>query len=72
MTKSLFDFHAEFKLGIDDMDQQHVRLMDMLNIESADESAFRAALSDCYAGIIGHIGKTDRKYAVFLHSKETL
>jgi hemerythrin len=31
MTKPLFDFDAEFKLGIDAIDQEHIKLVDMLN-----------------------------------------
>jgi hemerythrin len=31
MTKKLFDFDAEFRLGIDSVDSEHVKLIDMLN-----------------------------------------
>lgn len=31
MTKKLFDFDSEFKLGIEAVDQEHVKLVDMLN-----------------------------------------
>jgi hemerythrin len=31
MSKKLFDFDAEFKLGIDSVDNEHVKLVDMLN-----------------------------------------
>jgi hemerythrin len=31
MTKKLFDFDAEFRLGIDVIDNEHVKLIDMLN-----------------------------------------
>lgn len=31
MTKPLFNFDAEFKLGIDAIDQEHVKLVDMFN-----------------------------------------
>ncbi len=31
MAKKLFDFDAEFKLGIDEVDREHVKLVDMLN-----------------------------------------
>jgi hemerythrin len=31
MTKKLFDFDAEFRLGIDSVDNEHVKLIDMLN-----------------------------------------
>ena len=126
----LFDFDKEFKLGIEAVDNEHVRLVDMLNqvhallsegkreearqfftqtlsgyvnehfaneekfmdgiafpsldehrkihenfkktfqdlvpqIQSADEAAFRKALTDAFTWIITHIGKTDRKYATF-------
>jgi hemerythrin len=133
MTKKLFDFENEFRLGIDEIDNEHVKLIDMLNevhrlisigerdqarqyfgetlssyvnehftneekfmesiqfagleehhkihenykksfqqllplIESYDEAAFRAALSDAFTWIINHIGKTDRRYAKFYFS----
>lgn len=135
MTKKLFDFDAEFKLGIEVIDREHVRLVDMLNdvhallsegkrqeaqnylnetlsayvvehftneerfmasigfpgledhkkihdnfrrsfeelkpqIASYDESAFRKVLSDTFTWIIGHIGKTDRRYATFYHAQK--
>ncbi len=31
MAKKLFDFDAEFRLGIDDVDNEHIKLVDMLN-----------------------------------------
>ncbi len=31
MTRPLFNFDAEFRLGIDAIDQEHVKLVDMLN-----------------------------------------
>lgn len=31
MGKKLFDFDAEFKLGIDSVDSEHIKLVDMLN-----------------------------------------
>ena len=31
MAKKLFDFDAEFKLGIDEVDNEHIKLVDMLN-----------------------------------------
>lgn len=31
MTKKLFDFEAEFKLGIEEIDSQHIILIEMLN-----------------------------------------
>jgi hemerythrin len=130
MAKKLFDFDAEFRLGIDVIDQEHVKLVDMLNavhslisegkkdqarryfsetlsgyvtehfaneeqfmesmafpgleehkkihenfkksfeelkpkIELYDDTAFRSALSDAFTWIVGHIGRTDRKYARF-------
>jgi hemerythrin len=134
MAKKVFDFEAEFKLGIEAVDREHVRLVEMLNdvyalladgkraeaqsyfnetlsgyvvehfaneekfmeslgfpgleehrkihenfkrsfyelqpaIATADEAAFRQALSDAFTWIIGHIGKTDRKYAAFYLAK---
>jgi len=130
MAKPIFNFDKEFRLGIDEMDNEHIKLVSMLNdvyellnngqkdqaremftsllsnyvvehfsheeqfmqtigypalaehkrihdifksdfnmlkpsIESADVAAFRKALADTFAWIIGHIGKTDRKYAEF-------
>lgn len=130
----MFDFDAEFRLDIDLIDNEHIKLVDMLNdvyallgegkrdearqyfnetlssyvnehfsneekfmvsigfpyfnehkkihenfkksfhelqplIESCDEAAFRKALNDAFVWIIAHIGKTDKKYAVFYLSK---
>lgn len=31
MSKQLFDFEAEFRLGIDSVDNEHIKLVDMLN-----------------------------------------
>jgi hemerythrin len=31
MTSKLFDFDAEFRLGIESVDNEHIRLIDMLN-----------------------------------------
>ncbi len=31
MAKDLFNFEAEFKLGIDEIDQEHIKLVNMLN-----------------------------------------
>ena len=31
MTKNIFDFEANFKLGIDEVDSEHIMLVDMLN-----------------------------------------
>jgi hemerythrin len=134
MAKKLFDFEAEFRLGIEVIDNEHVKLVDMLNevhalisdgkkdearhyfsdtlscyvnehfaneekfmesfqfpgieehkkihenfkksfdelkpkIELYDETAFRSALSDAFSWIVGHIGRTDRKYAKFYLAK---
>jgi hemerythrin len=38
-------------------------------IETDNDPAFRKALTDAFTWIIGHIGKTDRKYANFYLSK---
>jgi len=38
-------------------------------VESYDDEAFRKALTDAFTWIIGHIGKTDRKYATFYYAK---
>src|SRR5512137_1899276 len=124
MNKKMFDFDKEFKLGIEVIDNEHIKLVDMLNqvyallsegqkdaarqyftetlssyvnehfaneekfmesfgytgleehkkihenfkktfqdlvpqIASADETAFRKALTDAFTWIITHIGKTD-------------
>ena len=130
MANEIFNFEAEFKLGIDTVDNEHIKLVEMLNavhaliregkkdeartyfnetlaayvvehfaneeafmerigypelethkqvhenfkksfselkpkIESFDDRAFRAAISDTFTWIISHIGKTDRKYAKY-------
>ena len=39
-------------------------------IDSADDAAFRNALTDTFTWIINHIGRTDKKYARFLENKE--
>jgi hemerythrin len=134
MSNLLFDFDAEFKLGISEIDREHAKLVNMLNdvhallhdgkkeeartyfrqtltayviehfaneeiymesikfpqieehkkihdnfkqsfvkslplIDSYDEAAFRNALTDTYTWIINHIGKTDRKYAIYSQEK---
>jgi hemerythrin len=136
VTIQLFDFDNEFKLGIDEIDREHARLVNMLNdvhsliregkkeeacnyfretltayvvehftneekymesisfpqieehrqihtnfkqsfvkslplIDSYDENAFRNALTDTYTWIINHIGKTDRKYAIYSIENKT-
>ena len=38
-------------------------------IDSADDTAFRNALTDTFTWIINHIGRTDKKYANFLKTK---
>ena len=133
MASPLFNFDQEFKLGIPEMDEEHIILVNMLNevhelihsgekekagqyfrdtlaayvethfsdeetylekigypqlddhrkihaifkrsmeeslpkIDTLDEAAFRSALTDVYTWIINHIGKTDRRYAVFKES----
>lgn len=134
MSNKLFNFDAEFRLGIDEMDNEHIRLVDMLNqvhsllsdgkgdearrffvetlsdymhvhfaheekflqsidfpqledhrkihnsfkrsleelkpqIEKADAAAFHKALSDTFAWLIMHIGKTDKRYAAYYFSR---
>jgi hemerythrin len=135
MAKKLFDFDSEFRLGIESVDSEHVKLVDMLNevhtllsegkrdearrhfnealssyidehfaneekfmegigfphlaehkkihenfrqsfyglrplVESSDDVAFRSALSDAFTWLIAHIGKTDKKYAIFHLEKQ--
>jgi hemerythrin len=130
LASPLFNFDQEFKLGIPEMDEEHIVLVNMLNevhefihagekekagqffketltayvdthfsdeeaylekigypqldehrkihanfkrsmeeslprIDTLDDAAFRSALTDVYTWIINHIGKTDRRYAVF-------
>lgn len=130
MEKKMFDFEKEFKLGIEEVDREHIILVDMLNevyaligagqreearryfnetlssyvgehfaneeqfmqsfqypgleehrkvhenyrksfnelkpqLDSFDDATFRQALSDAFTWIIGHIGRTDRKYASY-------
>ena len=131
MANEIFNFDTEFKLNIDEVDNEHIKLVEMLNtvhamvragkkdeartyfsetlaayvvehfaneeafmerigypdlethkkvhenfkksfselkpkIDSFDDRAFRAAISDTFTWIISHIGKTDRKYAKYL------
>lgn len=135
MALKLFNFDQEFKLGIEAVDNEHIRLVDMLDevhtlmnagkkdeaihyfnktlsayvnehfdneeefmksfdypqldehrkihqifknsfielspkLENFDNVAFRQALSNAYAWIISHIGKTDRKYADYYLSQQ--
>ena len=135
MTKKLFNFDDEFKLGIAAADREHSKLVDMLNntyallheekreeaatyfnktlslyvhehftneeaflegigfpaledhkknhanfrksfeelaprIKTADNAAFREALSDTFVWIINHIGRTDKKYAKFYFEQQ--
>jgi hemerythrin-like metal-binding protein len=136
MEKKMFDFDKEFKLGIEEVDREHVILVDMLNevyaligagqrdearryfnetlsgyvgehfaneekfmesfqypgveehrkvhenyrksfnelkpqIDSLDDASFRQALSDAFTWLIGHIGRTDRKYASYYLSQQS-
>ncbi|GAP22257.1 bacteriohemerythrin [Leptolinea tardivitalis] len=48
--------HARFKQTMQEI---------LPKIDSLDESAFRAALTDTYTWIIQHIGKTDRRYVSY-------
>jgi hemerythrin len=48
--------HANFKQSMEET---------LPKIDSLDETAFRNALTDTYTWIINHIGKTDRRYAIF-------
>jgi hemerythrin len=134
MAKDLFNFEDEFKLDIDNVDQEHVKLVNMLNavhnlvnagnkqgaieyfsltlaryvnehftheeafmasfgypqieehkkihenfkksfvqslpkLASYDDAAFRSALTDTFTWILTHIGRTDRKYALYYKEK---
>jgi hemerythrin len=135
LASPLFNFEQEFKLGIPEMDEEHIVLVNMLNevhefirtgqkvkagqyfkdtlaayvathfsdeeafmekigypqlnehrtihanykqsveeilpkIDALDDAAFRSALTDTYTWIINHIGKTDRRYAIFAKASE--
>jgi hemerythrin len=48
--------HANFKQSMEET---------LPKIDSLDEAAFRNALTDTYTWIINHIGKTDRRYAIY-------
>jgi hemerythrin-like metal-binding protein len=53
--------HANFRKSFEELAPR---------IETADDAAFRQALTDTYVWIINHIGKTDRKYAKFYFEKQ--
>jgi hemerythrin len=48
--------HANFRQSMEET---------LPKIDSLDDTAFRNALTDTYTWIINHIGKTDRRYAIF-------
>lgn len=48
--------HANFKQPVEET---------LPEIDTLDDAAFRSALTDTYTWIISHIGKTDRRYAIF-------
>lgn len=48
--------HANYKQSVEEI---------LPKIDALDENAFRDALTDTYIWIINHIGKTDRRYAIF-------
>jgi hemerythrin len=133
MAKDMFNFETEFKLGIETVDHEHMKLVNMLNsvytlvneckkteaieyfsltlaryvidhfaheeafmqkigypqleehakvhenfkksfmqtlprLANYDDAAFRAALTDTFTWIINHIGRTDRRYALYYQS----
>ena len=53
--------HANFRKSFEELKPK---------IETADDAAFRQALTDAYVWIINHIGKTDKKYAKFYFEKQ--
>ncbi|RLD02822.1 MAG: hypothetical protein DRI56_13555 [Chloroflexota bacterium] len=50
--------HANFRKSVEELS---------LRIENADDVAFRQGLADTFTWIINHIGKTDKKYAIYYH-----
>ncbi len=54
--------HANFRKSFEELKPR---------IETADDAAFRQALSDTFVWIINHIGKTDKKYAKFYFEKQS-
>ncbi len=53
--------HANFRKSFEELKPK---------IETADDVAFRQALTDAYVWIINHIGKTDKKYAKFYFEQQ--
>ena len=53
--------HANFRKSVEELS---------LKIESADDVAFRQGLADTFTWIINHIGKTDKKYAIYYHQRQ--
>jgi hemerythrin len=50
---------------------KHSFVVSLPLLDSYDEAAFRNALTDTYTWIINHIGKTDRKYAIYSVDNKT-
>ena len=53
--------HANFRNSFEELKPK---------IETADNAAFREALSDTFVWIINHIGRTDKKYAKFYFEQQ--
>ena len=53
--------HANFRKSFEELAPR---------IATADDAAFRQAMTDTFVWIINHIGKTDKKYAKFYFEKQ--
>lgn len=72
MTKPLFDFDAEFKLGIDAIDQEHVVLVDMLNqvhalISQGQRDQARRYFAETLANYVDEHFANEEKFLARIH-----
>ena len=63
----LFDFNAEFKLGIDGMDNQHIKLIDMLNevhelLADRRENEARVYFADSLSAYVNEHFSSEEKF----------
>jgi hemerythrin len=67
MGKKLFDFEAEFRLGIEEVDSEHVKLVDMLNqvhelLGAGDKDAARKFFTETLSAYVGEHFAHEEKF----------
>ena len=67
MAKKLFDFDAEFRLGIEQVDNEHVKLIDMLNtvhelLSQGKRDQAKAYFNETLSGYINEHFSNEEKF----------